>query len=407
MSDEGIIRPELDSDGRACSRRVVVVDDAGPDRLATDLQNLRSDWDVVRADDASEALAVCDRERIDIVIADMNTPPAGGLDLLQRIEARRPAVLRLIRFAPSDPSEAVPALRVVHQMIPRSCDPQVVARLIERLCGFRDTLAMDEIRAKLGPSLELPVRSSLHMKIRLMLHDLDTGVADVALLLQRDLALSSRVLQLANSPLFGARQPLVTIQSAISHLGLNMLKSLILVEEIFAHAQEQGLDSGFPHRGFHRHSLLTAQIARSIMVGFGPHEDAFVAGMLHDFGKLILQATGLDEEKVPSPAAGGYVLGTWGVPPLIAEAVTFHREPWRVEHAEFGVLGAVHLGNLFAECLAAEGRPGAWSQLPERTLEYLKGVGVAEDLMGWREVVARVGFDMRLARPRSRVRQRR
>jgi HD-like signal output (HDOD) protein len=215
------------------------------------------------------------------------------------------------------------------------------------------------------------------------------------------------VLQLANSPLFGARQPLVTIHNAIAHLGLNMLKNLILVEEIFTHARERGLDRGFPYRGFLRHSLLTAQIARSIMVGSGSHEDAFVAGMLHDFGRLILQATGLDEEKVPSPAAGGYVLGTWGVPPLIAEAVAFHREPWRVEHTQFGVLGAVHLADLLAERMQVEGRRGAWSPLPERTLDYVRDVGVAEDLMGWREVVARVGFEMRFARVRSRVKLRR
>jgi HD-like signal output (HDOD) protein/CheY-like chemotaxis protein len=400
MCDEGIIRLRLDSVHKTRLRRVVLVDDdTGADDLGTG--PLWSDWDVVRVDDASEALAACDRKQVDVVIVDMNAPPAGGLDLLRRIEVRHPTVLRLIRCVPSDPCEVIPSLRVVQQMIPRSCDPQVVANLIERLCRFRDCLADDEIRSKLGSLHELPVRPALYMKIRLALDDPNTGVDDVAGFLRKDLALSSRVLQVANSPLFGTKQPLVTIRNAIVHLGLNMVKNLILIEELFSSLRESGQDRGFSYRDFHRHSLLTAQIARGIMVGLGSHDDAFVAGMLHDFGRLILRATGLSEEEVPSPAAGGYVLGTWGVPPLIAEAVAHHREPWRVEHTEFGVLGAVHLANLLAVRLKAEGRPGAWSPLPERTLDYLRDVGVAGDLMGWREVVARIGFDMAVARPRS------
>ena len=402
MSDEPTIRPTPDPVANAQPRRIVLVDDGtGADELGTGLRDLRSHWDVTRAESAGEALALCDQEPIDVVIVDMNAPPAGGLDLLHRIEARHPAALRLIRWAPSDRREVIPALRVVQQMIPRSCDAQVTANLIERLCGFRSFLVDDEIRSKLGVLHELPVRPAHYMRIRRKLDDPRTSVEAVAQLLQEDLALSSRVLQLANSPLLGTKQPLVTIHQAITHLGLNMLKSLILVEEIFTRAKESGLDRGFPYRGFYRHSLLTAQIARGIMVGRGSHEEAFVAGMLHDFGKLILQATGLSEEDVPSPAAGGYVLGTWGVPPLIAEAVACHREPWRIRQAEFGVLGAVHLASLLAERLENEGRPGAWNALPERTLEYLHDVGVSEDLIGWREVVARIVFDMHPVRARS------
>jgi HD-like signal output (HDOD) protein/CheY-like chemotaxis protein len=403
MTDDANPRPGLEPVDGARSRCVVLVDDgSGPDDLGAELRKLRGGWNVGRASDAHGGLALCDRERADVVIVDVNVPPTGGLDLLQRIEELHPETLRVIRFRRSDPTDVVSALRVVHQMIPRVCDPRIVTRLIDRLCHFRDDLASEDVRSRLGSPHELPVRSSVHLRIRMKLDDPDVGVADVARLLQEDVALSSRVLQLANSPLFGTRQPIVTIQNAITHLGLNPLKRLILVEEIFAQALERGRDRRFPTKGFPRHALLTAQIARSIRVGLGLHEDAFVAGMLHGFGDLILHVTGLDPELVPAPAAGGYVLGTWGLPPLITEVVACHREPWRVEPAEFGVVGTVHLANLLAERLEAEGRGGAWSALPDRTMEYLDDVGVADDLTGWREVVARVGFDVQAPRPRLR-----
>jgi HD-like signal output (HDOD) protein len=137
-------------------------------------------------------------------------------------------------------------------------------------------------------------------------------------------------------------------------------------------------------------------------------EDAFMAGVLHDSGKLILatqkpkylkevmaamrvkQCPMFEAERdaagITHAEIGGYLLGLWGLPYPVVEAVALHHSPRNVEHLHFDLLPAVHIANILAnEARSVVGKP-AGDGADELDLEYLEQFGVLDKLPAWRAI---------------------
>lgn len=179
--------------------------------------------------------------------------------------------------------------------------------------------------------------------------------------------LSERRAQLVNSAFFGISENVTSPQKAVTLLGINTINSLVLGIQIFSEYQgEKSLPISLD--GIWKHSLfvsnLANRIARSLQLGAQESEDARVAGVLHDVGLLVgFQIPGyfrnvrfnkighalIDTEYqylgTSHAEMGGYLLGIWGLPNSIVEAVTFHHQPGRLATSEPGLLTALHLAN--------------------------------------------------------------
>ena len=134
-----------------------------------------------------------------------------------------------------------------------------------------------------------------------------------------------------------------------------------------------------------------------------------VSGMLHDVGKLIM-AWKLPEsfkrlievgrqEQCPlhileerengfsHAEIGGYLLGLWGLPYAVAEAVALHHAPDRVDHLSFDAAAAVYIANLLANELGSSPALPTEAGLPSDQ-EYLISLGVEKDISQWRAMAA-------------------
>jgi len=155
------------------------------------------------------------------------------------------------------------------------------------------------------------------------------------------------------------------------------------------------------------HSLATGVFARTIATAEkcerAVADDAFMAGMLHDAGKLILAAnlsrqyqevlTGprengasvLEAERqtfgVTHAEVGAYLLALWGLPFNIVEATAFHHIPGRCPHKELGVLTAVHAGSSLEHAL--HGEEDADNQLD---VAYLTELKILHRLPDWQDL---------------------
>jgi len=78
---------------------------------------------------------------------------------------------------------------------------------------------------------------------------------------------------------------------------------------------------------------------------------------------------------------GAYLLGLWGLPDAVVEAVAFHHAPGQCVHQRFGPLTAVHVAATLAPELSGAG-PG--QEAPTLDLDYVRALGLAERLDGWR-----------------------
>ena len=183
------------------------------------------------------------------------------------------------------------------------------------------------------------------------LNDPTSNVADVAKSLSRDEGLVLRVLKLANSAAYGATRNISNIQD-VALLGYKAVSNIILAASVYS-AMDKGLSGYALDRGeLWRHSLMVAYVSRHIAQKLGGHvsaDDAYVGGLLHDIGKVVLNdyvrfgygiiVKMVEEQSIPFTEAEVQVLGfdhamigdllteKWGLPEGYRCAVAYHHRP--------------------------------------------------------------------------------
>jgi putative nucleotidyltransferase with HDIG domain len=242
------------------------------------------------------------------------------------------------------------------------------------------------------------------------LADPSTSMADVAKLVEQDIAMSAKCLQLVNSAFFGLGRRINSVQQAVSYLGTDMLKALVFTVEVFHAFQPTRGAGGFDLDALQSHSLLVARLTPKLLAGQQPADEAFVAGVLHDVGKLILvtrlpeqaaaiaaaaQETGrpwhLVEEEVlgvTHAEIGAYLLGLWGLPQQTVEAVAYHHSPTRVPPHGFDVLAAVYVADALIDQATETSGCGTPEHSGPLDEEYLASLGVADEIPAWQTLAA-------------------
>lgn len=202
----------------------------------------------------------------------------------------------------------------------------------------------------------LPAMPQILIKLIEHLQADDAGMPELAALIAKDAAMTSKILSVANSSAYHRNARVVSLEQSLVSLGTDMIKTLVISESVF-----QTFNS-FPHssstdlRGFWKGSLTTAVIARDIAKKMEyPHvEEAYLAGLLHNVGRLALLATApkeyafnfmaRDDEdlcaveqrtlQITHSEAGAWLIERWHLDSFLADSVLYHHEPIsRVESA--------------------------------------------------------------------------
>ena len=184
--------------------------------------------------------------------------------------------------------------------------------------------------------ITLPTLPEVALKVRDAVERESSSAADIAAIIATDAAVSARLLQVANSPLYRGRVPIETVQMAVARLGVRLVRSLVvsLAMQGMFQATSDALDRRF--RQIWENSVQVAAIARVLAKPL-PHldtEQAMLAGLIHDIGALpiLVQADHKDisdEQALDfllqrlSPGLGREILDGWDFPPSLA-AVTEH-----------------------------------------------------------------------------------
>ena len=195
----------------------------------------------------------------------------------------------------------------------------------------------------------LPSPPEVYLELLKKLRTAEPNVRAIAALVSRDVALTAKLLQLTRSAYFGINWTVRSAQQAIDLIGLDILRALVLNHSI---ASQFGGNTDVLNVVW-RESLACATMAQAIAKDAGHSqehiESAFIAGLLHDAGILILSSQFGDKHREARAIAekdgislsdaerkvlgashaeiGAYLLGLWGLPDAIVEPVAFHHEP--------------------------------------------------------------------------------
>jgi HD-like signal output (HDOD) protein len=360
----------------------------------------RGEWDMRFALGGEAALAALAEQPCDVIVSDMRMPGLDGAALLTRVQREHPNVVRIVLSGHTEMEAALRAVPVAHQFLSKPCDAERLSDVIARACGLHALLRSDAVRAVVGSLDRLPSLPRVYAQLTRALADPETSLPEIARIVGQDLAMCAKVLQLANSAFFGQARHVASIERAVTVLGANMIKNLALAVGAFSAFERDGrvLDR------LHEHSMATGRLAAAMLSDRRQAEDAFMAGMLHDLGKLVLvarfaeplaaavaRARATDRPLyeaerevcgVTHAAVGAYLVGLWGLPYPIVEAIAHHHDPATAAPRTFDVLTAVHVADAFAP--RGPDEPGV-GEVDEALLARL---GVADRLPGWRQMAA-------------------
>lgn len=136
---------------------------------------------------------------------------------------------------------------------------------------------------------ELPALPEIVTEVMRLTDDPSADMTEVGDAIQRDPALTARILRVSNSAYYGLKQHVGTLRLALVVLGITEIRNIVLSVSCFDALRDAQVDKALA-RDFYRHSFIVAGIARKLCerIGLDAQGEAFVSGVLHDIGKLVL-----------------------------------------------------------------------------------------------------------------------
>lgn len=219
---------------------------------------------------------------------------------------------------------------------------------------------------------KLPSFPQVAMKLLEASKDETASLSDLSKIVETDPGISVRVLEIVNSAMYGLARKITTLSDAVVYLGLDEIKKLAFGMTVFENMFKSGRSKQFDRLLFWRHSLSTAILSSEIaaLKGYPAPEEAYIAGLLHDIGKVFLDIQGkknygefiesvsqspdlvIEQERsligMGHDDTGAFFCNQWQLPEKFVAAVKYHHQPF--EHLQLSeedklLIAIVSMGN--------------------------------------------------------------
>jgi putative nucleotidyltransferase with HDIG domain len=392
------------------SKKILYVGEsvASQPRLRAELTQLKPEWNAAFGAHAQEALGLLARNRFDAIVSDDHLPDMEGLRFLNTVQEKYPDAHRLI-VCELDSISGLKSTRLTHQCVPKPWDKDTIETVLERAFARAVWLSNPTVRNLVHRMPVLPSPPTFYFELVRALRSDEVNLDHLAERASRDPALTAKLLQVSNSATLGLRHRVTRVQDAIGYLGFETTRSLVLLAHTFAYCDKIRA-VGFSIERLWQHSLtvgaLSRRIAREENAKAEMNDLCFLAGLLHDIGKLLLAVNlpdeyskvmtrvqqseektslwqaELDQFGTTHAEVGAELMAIWNLPLPVVEALALHHKPTQLLSVGFSPLTAVHVADVFAANFA---NPVGTIGQAEIDLTYLWDAGVAERLEPWRE----------------------
>ncbi|MFI5844626.1 HDOD domain-containing protein [Catenuloplanes sp. NPDC051500] len=308
------------------------------------LRPCRRRWDLSFAESGEAALAVLRDKPCDVVVTDYRMPGMDGAALLERVRVDHPGTARVILSGQTNEDNLLRIMVLAHEMLSKPTTPEELIGTIERLLEVRVTT---DGAVAFVDSLPSPPRTLL--EILSTLDSADVSADKVAAVIERDPAVTAKVLHLVNSSAYTAGRNVSDVGQAVALLGLHTVRGLIMMHDLIrVFDKDVALPADWID-GLTRHAIETSRLARLLGAGTDWQSHAFTAGLLHEVGQLVLASArpadfrrALDgwragndplerrEQEIFEVShiqVGTGLLGRWGLPAAVISSVARHTAP--------------------------------------------------------------------------------
>ncbi len=319
-----------------------------------------------------------------------------SVEILHAVRSKEPDLMAMLR---GDGKELA-GISCPFPLLPRVDSIEILDDQIRTQLAVTAWHAKPALVSLLRLITQVPTLPTIYTQITSALQSPNSSIEDIATLVAREPAVSAKLLQMVNSPLFALRGSVTSVRDATNLLGLNRVRSLVMATCLFRQFDVSKCRS-FSMSRFEATSLQVATWASAITMSEtrDSHlaEMAFTAGMLHNFGVLLLAANIpiLYEEVLSTAlkrhvslaysefqtfgathaALGGGFLASWRIPFPIVNAVGWYPFPSSSEDTAFTPLTAVHA----ATAVDSFAQTGMYAY----DHRYMEKMGLTEKMEEW------------------------
>lgn len=388
-------------------KRIVFVDDESAVLRAYERAFFEQDdiWNMSFVDNGPAAIDIMTKEKVDMIVTDIRMPGMDGIELLSWVVKEKPEILRVIISGQFDEKVVQNSLRLVQQYLFKPCDPDKVISTINETFDLGDKLSSDVLRDIVDNLEALPSLPTLYTEITNALRDPKCSLRDVGQIIVRDIAMTTKILQLVNSAYFGLRRKVTTPDEAVVYLGTETVKAMVLSLQVFSEASVEGLPKGHLDELW-EHCFVVANFAKKIASIESDEksviDNSFTSGIIHDVGQLILllnrkeqYLTFLQEQKTSDKSVlrleekifgtnhcelGAYLLNLWGLPHATVQPIAYHHTVERFADLPFNPSVAVAAANIIARELTNSPKGNMY----ENTMRSLEKAGYSKRYNRWK-----------------------
>ncbi len=379
--------------------------------LQRSFRDMRNQWEMRFAGTPEEGFAVLAAEPVDVLVTEVVFTQHSGIDFLYDVRRRSPQLVRIIMSGYADQNVILKGVDLAHQYLAKPCDHAQLKATITKAFFIRDLLAQEPLKKVVAGIDSLPSLPSLYLELVDELRSEEASIQRVGDIISRDISFTAKLLKTVNSSFFGLPQRVTSPAKAVGLLGLDLVQSIVLASGTFDKFKRLKFQ-GFSVGQLWEHAMETAMLARIIARQAGLDtrdvETAFLAGLLHDIGKLlvaahlpekfnaILQIMHTDNSSMAlaelvtlgttHAAIGAYLLGLWGLPDTIVEATAYHHSPGTSSKKGLSIPGLIHIANAFAH--GGPVSPDRRQIIENLDYQYLEDNDLLGQIREWQAVCA-------------------
>jgi HD-like signal output (HDOD) protein len=375
------------------------------------LKSARPEWQLHFAPGGKEAIELAENQNLDVIVSDIQMPEMDGVTLLETLQKTQPDAVRIILTGHADNASYLRTIGPAHQFLSKPCDNETLVASIENALGLRKMLNSAELRTLVADSKSLASPPDTHMRLETAFANPNYSIDSITTIVESDIALTTEILKLTNSSYFAVTQNVSSVAHAVRMLGMETLKALALFVGLY-----RGFN-GPPHQAAnlkrlcHRSQQIGVTAALIAEYEHLPREICHAVpsiGMLSHIGTLILYAKRPDEmeavvkrveiEGITIDQAetdqfgaghaeiGAYLLGLWGFPAPVIQAVAYHHRPMDLPHKEMNALTAIYVAQHLTR--EATDHDAGLEVVSMIDMDYLSQIGKDGHLEDWKNIAS-------------------
>lgn len=354
------------------------------------------------AESGDAALELMEQQHFDILVSDMRMPGMNGVELLKAARERYPDTIRLALSGHAETEMELECAQAAHQFLAKPIAADALVATLQSAIDLKQALNHEKLQSAISGECSLPSLPSLYQDILNEAASPDGTLQGVGNIISEDVGMTAKILQLVNSAFFGLSRHVASPAEAATILGIDIIKSLVLSNGVFKAFEdsEQTLDLEQLTHFSQQVGILAGKLAKAEGLSQKQVDRSMMCGMLHQCGKLILAAHlnlpykveasephwqwEIEKVGVTHAQVGAYLLGIWGLPNPIVDAVMFYISPSKSANQALSELTMTHIASALVSSLSDTGVSSSVEQMLD--MDYLKKLGIDSHLDDWEQI---------------------